>query len=313
LPRYLVRLWSLAILFGAALLPASAQDAQNTGEPVYEAVDMANGADLIYARASAINLADYPTVPTSAGRMATIFQRGQSLGRNPHVLSKVGDCNSVEWLFLQPFGQGQYDLDRYAYLQDVVELFSDSFAYKTYAAYNGLNARAVLNPLWSNPAVCLEGESPLQCEYRLHNPSVAVIMFGSNDVLALTPAQFDQGLRRVVYETIQVGIIPVLSTFPRYIALPDRSILFNQIVVRVALDFNIPLMNLWLALEPLPSHGIDDDGYHLNGPLTRAADFSSERNLQTGYPLRNLITLQTLDVIRRDVMVTIEGEQPITR
>jgi hypothetical protein len=311
--RDLVRLLSLVILLGAALLPASAQDAQTREELVYEAVDMADGADLIYARASAINLTDYPVIPTSIGRADTIFQHGQSLGRNPRVISRVGDCNSVEWLFLQPFGHDQYDLGRYAYLQDVVDHFSDSFASKTYAAHNGLNARAVLDPLWSNPAVCLEGESPLQCEYRLHNPSVAVIMFGSNDMLVLTPAQFDQGLRRVVYETMQAGIIPVLSTFPRYIALPDRSILFNQIVVRVALDFNIPLTNLWLALEPLPDHGIDDDGYHLNGPLTRAADFSSEPNLQTGYPVRNLITLQTLDVIWRDVVAVTKEGHPTTR
>ena len=127
-------------------------------------------------------------------------------------------------------------------------------------------------------------------------------MFGSNDILALTPAQFDQGLRCVLSETIQAGIVPVLSTFPRYIALPDRSILFNQIVVQVALDYDIPLINLWLALEPLPGYAIDDDGYHLNGPFTRAADFASARNLRTGYPMRNLVTLQTLDVIRRTVI-----------
>jgi hypothetical protein len=57
------------------------------------------------------------------------------------------------------------------------------------------------------------------------------------------------------------------------------------------------------VLESLPRHGIGDEGYHLNGPLTRAADFASEQNLQTGYPMRNLVTLQALDVIWRDVMI----------
>jgi hypothetical protein len=293
---------SLAVLL-TVLSPASAQDPAPPPDPIYEVVDMAGGTDLILARARAIHLADYPVIPVSTGRAEAIFRQGQALGRNPNVLSKVGDCSSVDWFFLRPFGQDQYDLGRYVDLQNVISHFSESFTFTSYAAYNGLNAQAALDPTWANPAHCLVGETPLECEYRLHNPSVAVIMFGSNDVLVLTPAQFDHGLRRVIVETIQAGIIPVLSTFPRYIALPARSILFNQIVVRVALDFNVPLINLWLALEPLPAHGIDGDGYHMDGPLTRAGDFSSARNLQTGYPLRNLVTLQTLDVIWRDVMM----------
>ena len=293
--RYIM-LFALLTNLASLSYPATAQS-----ESICADIIQANEADLI-AQVSAIDLTAYPIVPTSTGRAREIFQVGQSLGRDSNTLSKVGDCNSVEWLFLYPFGQDQYDLGAFADLQDTVDHFSESFAYDTHAAYNGLNALAALDPIWSNRTACLADESPLLCEYRLHNPSLAVIMFGSNDILALTPAQFDQGLRCVLSATIQAGIIPILSTFPRYIALPDRSILFNQIVVRVALDFDIPLMNFWLALEPLPGYGIDSDGYHLNGPLTRAADFSSERNLRTGYPMRNLVTLQTLDVIRRAVI-----------
>jgi hypothetical protein len=129
-------------------------------------------------------------------------------------------------------------------------------------------------------------------------------MFGTNDMLVLTPEQFDHNLRRIVYETIRVGVIPILSTFPRHLSFPERSTLFNQIVIRVALDFNVPVINLWLALESTPSHGIDGDGFHLNGPITRAGDFTSDANLETGFPLRNLVTLQTLDVIWRAAMQT---------
>jgi hypothetical protein len=283
-----------------SLPSASAQDSHRAF--TYEAVDLAGGADLVLARARAIHLDAYPVIPTAAAGASAIFRRGQTLGRNVNVLSKVGDCNSVDWFFLQPFGQDQYDLGEYTDLQAAVDAFSVSFTYRSYAAYNGLNAHAALDPTWAHPAVCPADESPLLCEYRVHNPSVAIIMFGSNDVLALTPVQFDHALRRVIYETIRAGIIPVMSTFPRYIPLPERTILYNQIVIRVALDFNVPVMNLWLALEPLPGHGIDDDGYHMNGPITRAGDFASAHNLQTGYPVRNLVTLQTLAILRRDVL-----------
>ncbi len=287
------------ILFGALPL-ATAQDSSQAF--IYEAVDLADGAELVLARARAIHLDDYPVISVIPAHIKTIFQSGQILGRDAHTLSKVGDCNSVDWFFLQPFGQDQYDLGDYSDLQGAIEYFSTSFTYTSYAAYNGLNVQAALDPTWASPVMCRAGESPLSCEYRIHNPSVAIIMFGSNDVLALAPVEFDHSLRRVVYETLQAGIIPVLSTFPRYIPLPDRSILFNQIVIRVALDFNVPVMNLWLALEPLPGHGIDNDGYHMNGPYTRAGDFATARNLRTGYPMRNLVTLQTLTVLWRDVL-----------
>lgn len=286
----------LTLCLSNAPLPAGAQL-----DLAFEAVDLNGGADLALARAQAIDLTAYPVLPAVIGSTQNIFQVGQRLGRNAGVLSKVGDCNSAEWMFLHPFALDQYNLGGYSSLQTVIDHFSSSLTAQTYAAYNGLNVTAVLDPLWANPTVCQPGESPLNCEYRVHNPSIAVIMFGTNDLVTLTPPQFDQGLRRVVYTTIEAGIIPLLSTFPRHLSFPERSILFNQIVVRVALDFNVPLVNLWLALEPLPDHGIADDHFHLSGPLTRAGDLSLP-NLQTGYPMRNLVTLQSLDMIWRETI-----------
>ncbi|MCD4687276.1 MAG: SGNH/GDSL hydrolase family protein [Anaerolineae bacterium] len=296
---------TLLLLASCTLLFPGLVAAQNGPDPntfTYEALDHTNSVDLLLARAQTIDLTAYPIIPALAPRVYDIFACGQQLGRDPHVMSKAGDCNSTEWMFLHAFGTAQYQLGEYGTLQSVVDQFAASFDYRTYAAHNGLNVLAVHDPLWAIATACEGGETPLQCEYRVHNPSVAVIMFGTNDLLVLTPEQFDRNLRRTIHETIQAGIIPVLSTFPRYIQHPEHTILFNQVVVRVALDFNVPLINLWLALEPLPGHGIDDDGFHLNGPITGAGDFISEANLHTGYPMRNLVTLQTLDVIWREVI-----------
>jgi len=289
----------LMAVMSAAIPPARPAQAQNERVLAYELVDFSGGRDLVLARAAPIDLDSFPIVPQTVGRSASIARHGQHLARDPHVLSKVGDCNSNDWLYLHPFGEGQYDLGPYGYLQPVIDQYGASMAFNTYAAYNGLNSNAVLDPLWADPSACQPGEPPLACEYRAHNPSVAVIMFGTNDLVVLSPEEFDHYLRRVVVETIEAGIVPLLSTFPRHIELADRSLLFNQIVVRIALDYHIPLMNFWLALEPLPDYGIADDLYHLNGPLTRAGDFSDANNLRTGYPMHNLVTLQALDVLRR--------------
>lgn len=271
-------------------------------EVAYEAVDMANGEDLMLARAALIDLDAYPVIPETAAQMRPVFERGQKMGRDPAMIAKVGDCNSAGWVFLWPFGEGRYDLGEYTDLQPVIDQFEVALATRTYASHNGLNANAVLDPMWADPYACEPGESSLACEYRLHNPGVAVIMFGTNDLLSLTAPQFDQSLRRVVIETQQAGIIPLLSTFPLHLSLPDRAKEFNQIVVRIALDYNLPLINLWRALEPLPNHGIAPDGFHLSGPLTEAGDLHTAANLDSGFPRRNLVTLQALDVVWRTAM-----------
>ncbi len=253
------------------------------------------------ARLQNINIAAYPVVGQATSRTYAIYQRGQALGRNPHAMVKVGDCSSEHWYFLTPFGRGQYNLGNYGNLQGVVDWFGESLAVNSEATHNGFNVNAVLAPEWANPAACQPGESPLQCEFRRMNPSVAVIMFGTSDLLVMTPYEFDFYLRSIIDESIEAGVIPVLSTFPGNQAFWNRTLIYNQVVIRAALDYDIPLINLFQALEGIPNHGLEPDGFHLGEPLGDPGSLD-EANLQSGYPLRNLVTLQTLDNIVRSVM-----------
>lgn len=248
-----------------------------------------------------INLNKYPTIPINMGRARAIFEQGQRQNLDPHIVSKIGDCISDNRYFLSPFGWHDYNLDSYSQLQGVIDHFVASLAYDSHAAYDGLVTTAVLDPVFANPLACLPGESPLRCEYRVHRPSVAIIMFGAQDLLFTDPEQFEHSLRQIVHESIQAGVIPILSTFPGNLQRWDQTIQYNQIVVQVALDYDIPLMNLWRALESLPNHGLDSDGRHLSPPLTSSGDFTTA-NLQRGYPLRNLVTLEALDAVWRQVI-----------
>lgn len=248
-----------------------------------------------------IDLTAYPVVGRATGRAREIFLQGRAMGNNPNVIAKVGDCSTEHWFFLNVFNWGQYNLGAYQDLQGVIDHFGESLAYGGEASSNGYNANVVGGPEWSNPAACEKGESPLLCEYRLHKPSVSIIMFGTSDLLVMTPYEFDFYMRSIVDQTIELGIIPILSTFPSNLNFWNRTLIFNQIVVRIALDYDLPLINLWLALESLPNHGVESDGFHLGVPLTSAGDLT-EPNLQTGYPTRNLVTLQTLDNVWRGAM-----------
>jgi len=249
-----------------------------------------------------INLSDYPIIPANMGQARTIYEQGQLITTtDQHVVSKIGDCISDNQHFLSPFGLDQYDLGRYNGLQPVINQFHDALAYDSLAAYDGLVTNAVLDPTFANPLACLPGESPLRCEYRVHQPSVAIIMFGAQDLLFTSQEDFDRNLRQIIHETIQANVIPILSTFPGNLEYWDESVQYNQLVVQIALDYDVPLMNLWRALYSLPNHGLNSDGRHLSLPLTASGDFDPS-NLQRGYPMRNLIALQSLDTVWQNVM-----------
>jgi hypothetical protein len=193
-------------------------------------------------------------------------------------------------------------LGPYGDLQGVIDHFGESLAYNSEAASNGYNVNSVMNPVYANPAVCEPGESALDCEYRIHNPSVAVIMFGTSDLLVMSAYEFDFYLREIVRLTIEQDIVPILSTFPSNVGFWNHTVLYNQIVVKIALDNDIPLINLWAALEELPNHGVEDDGFHLDTPPNDNSCYLTADYLDNGYNVRNLVTLQTLDAVWKNAM-----------
>ncbi|MBI5957591.1 MAG: SGNH/GDSL hydrolase family protein [Chloroflexi bacterium] len=208
--------------------------------------------------------------------------------------------------FLIPIGEDDYDLGEYSSLAPVISYFVDddldSFARKSQAAAGGFNAASILDSLWANPEFCEAGETPLECEFRAVQPSIALIMFGTNDVFYLNEAQFDFFLRSIVVQTIRNGTLPIMSTFPHRPEFPEKSVLYNQLVALIATEYDVPLINLWQALSTLPNQGIDpEDTTHLSTPESGAVCYFIDENMQAGFTVRNLLTLQTLDVVLQAV------------
>ncbi len=258
-----------------------------------------------------IDLTAYPIMPAVTDHAIALYRAGLADHHNPRVFSKIGDCMTAASAFLTPFGADNFDLGDYGELQAVLDYFGgipargegftlDSFANPGLATASGFNAASVLDPTWIDPNWCQPNESPLACEYRVSRPGLAIIMFGTNDVFYLEAADFDYYLRNVVLKTIQSGVVPVLSTFPGRPEYPEKSILFNQIIVRIAENYDLPLINLWLALQKLPNQGVDTtETIHLTVPGDGNTGILDDEHLQAGYTYRNLITLQALDVLRQ--------------
>jgi hypothetical protein len=261
------------------------------------------------ASVAGIDLADYPIVPAISANARAIYQAGLARGNKPGVFSKLGDCMTENPYFLVTFADGDYDLGEYASLAEVIDHFSqaparsanwelNSFATVGLAAASGFNIAGPLDATWADPAWCQGGESPAACEYRWAQPSVAIIMFGTNDVAYTDAATYNYFLRTLVADTIDRGILPLLNTFPTRPEDPEKSLLLNRIVVRVAEDYDIPLINLNRALEPLPHQGVDpNDTIHLSVPADQQVDDFTADHLQSGFNMRNLVTLQALAAV----------------
>lgn len=238
---------------------------------------------------------DLNILPDISPRVLEIYERGLSLGNNPDAFAKVGDCgSSISW-FLGPFddGPGSYRLGDHTYLEPLVENFSGSFGRNSVAARNGFTASSVFAPLWSDQTQCHPGEGPLACEYRVLKPSFVFIMLGTNDRWHLNT--FEDNLRQIIEFSIEHGVVPIIGTKADNFE-EDESI--NRTISHLALEYEVPLWNYWLAVQSLPNNGLEKDGVHLTwGPVR----FDDPENLKLAWPVRNLTAMQALDSVWRFV------------
>jgi hypothetical protein len=144
--------------------------------------------------------------------------------------------------------------------------------------------------LWADPKACENTETPLGCEYRVHNPAFAIIALGTNDVHK--GEQFEPKMREIIEYTLANGIVPILVTKADNLE-GDESI--NLTIAKLAAHYRLPVWNFWAAVQPLPGHGLQDDGAH----LTFTSNFFNKPNtLQGAWAVRNLTALQVLEAMR---------------
>lgn len=234
---------------------------------------------------------DWPIIPVLSPRAAQIYARGISQGNDLHAFSKVGDCQSIPEAFLGIYDKpGQYDLtDQYQSLQETIDWYRGSWGRESQSVRGGFNAASVLLPLWADPTACNSGETPLECEFRLHKPSIVII---SLEVWfkGRTPDTLAGYLRQIIDFAISKNVLPVLVTKADNVE-GDNSI--NLTVAKLAYEYDLPLWNFWRAVQPLTDHGIDwardPQGFH----ITVAA-----------WNMRSFTALQTLDSLRRELSIT---------
>ena len=230
----------------------------------------------------------WPYVPAISARAIEIYKKGLAMGTDPHSFSIAGDCQSIINVFLSdydnPYG---YNLDpAYGYLKDTIDYFKGSFGRDDVTRRGGFTAATILSPLLADQKVCKPGESPLTCEFRIHNPSILLITLEvGNPQIA---AHYEMYLRQIIDQSIAHGVLPVLETKADVAEMGNGVQVMNPIIAKLAYEYDLPLWNFWRSAQPLFNHGIDParDGFHITVDAQH---------------LKSFVALQTLDAIRRAV------------
>lgn len=275
---------------------------------------------------SAAEWEELPVVPTLeppvAGHLEKIVGRGERLGSNPGVFAKIGDSITASPSFLQGLACRTPRLGTWNGLRGTLEFFGEtsvplgleeaqcsaanSYSRLGIAAVGGWRAVDALSPRESFPEC--EGLPAVSCELQLLRPSVALIMFGTNDLEDFTVVEFRRDLARVARLVSNAGTIPVISTIPpraqpRFSSRVSR---FNAEIAALTENRALPLWNFWRQMsEPgVPNSGLSRDGVHPSAlcPPCTAVDFRPG-GLRYGYALRNLGALLVLDRLRRRVLL----------
>lgn len=228
--------------------------------------------------------------PETIAHVREIYAIGQAMGRNPRAFSKLGDSTIENPHFLARYDGRDYNLGDWGYLQSVIDVYQGSYSRQGVAVQRGLHTWSVLDPLWAPYGTCFPNENMIACEIRINNPSVMIVRLGSND--RGVPEATERNLRAIIETIIAEGVIPILGT------KPDRqegSNINNDIIRRVAYDYDIPLFDFDIVAETLPARGLTSDGVHMS--FYFAHDYSVSLAFQRGHAVHNLVTLIMLDRI----------------
>lgn len=207
-------------------------------------------------------------IPTITPQQKAIYKNATKFGKDANMFTVVGDCNSQPSVYLRRVATGEFDasvLD--ARLQNIVLRFEKSFPRVSLAASGGFGTASMSDPSWADPALCDKDMGPFQCEVWVSRASIVFIELGTGDQYAWK--DFEKNYRPLIEHTLKRGALPVLVTKADDIEVAGgaKSGYINVVIRRLANEYQVPLLDFYLAAHELPNGGLLDEGdkdFHLN-------------------------------------------------
>lgn len=196
---------------------------------------------------------EWPVLPEKLSPdLIALYQQGIEQGNNEHAFSVLGDCQSIPDVFM-----GLYDHDADTVsglpqsLQDTIHNFGGSFERYSPTVKDGTTEGALLWYGWNDNLAgqCEHGESPIDCELRVHKPTIVFIHTGTH-----WEARSRTYLVRVINKILAAKAIPVIVTKADNRELDGHV---NQTLADLAVEYNLPVWNFWSSVQHLPEHGME--------------------------------------------------------
>lgn len=207
--------------------------------------------------------------PRITEKHRAIYAAAPKAGKDLGMFTVVGDCNSQPPVYLRRVANGEFDGSRTdPRLQRVIAKFEASFGRISLAAKGGFGTAAMSDPTWADGALCDAGVGPFECEIWVSRASVVFIELGTGD--QYTWQSFEEHYRPLVQLALRKGVLPVLVTKADDLESREGAPadFINSVVRKVAVDFDVPLLDFYAATRDLPNFGLIDEGdkdFHLDG------------------------------------------------
>ena len=153
------------------------------------------------------------------------------------------------------------------------------------------------------------------------NPEVALVMWGTNDTyIGPKPPKYTENLRTIVQKCLDNGTVPILYTIP-----PKGDQAGNQQATKavetfveaaraVAAEKKVPLIDFYkeiMTRQPADfAKTLLGDGLHPSYPPQYQNDFSDEGLKNSGYTLRNYLTLKRYYEVYQKVLSKAQAARP---
>jgi hypothetical protein len=181
---------------------------------------------------------------------------------------------------------------------------------------------------WKGPDFGSEGRMTIRWAHqnidtwlKKHNPEVALIMFGTNDLTQVEPKEYEQKTREVVQKCLDNGTVVILMTIPPRHGIVEKSKQYAEIFKKVGQDMKVPVADYFgeiMKRRPddwdgaLPKFKdikdvyqvptlVSGDGVHPSNPQ-KFGDLSDDSLKSNGYLLRGYLTLLAYADVIRDVL-----------
>ena len=194
---------------------------------------------------------NWPIIPTVIDpSLRKVYERGLSLGNDPHAFSIFGDCQTRPGEFFGIFETDEVITQSLPpELQETVEYFNGSFNRESSTAQDGTTPGALLWTQWHRGEFgCTFAETPVEWEIRTHRPSFVIIQVGTH-----FESRNTEYLRKIINQLLDTGIIPILATKADNREKDER---INHDMAMLASEYDLPLWNFWAAVSDLPNRGL---------------------------------------------------------